>query len=409
LRESSKFGFVFSGTNVISSFTANTITSNQLGAGRTTAALVGSLDTASSYSGNDTDVVSVDTSGNLDTDTTFKNIGIPYEFPGDFGVHAKLTLSPGVRLHFGPSKDFSVYSDGSLSAVGTNADPITLTGVEATRGYWGGLRFTDSNSPLNRLEYVTIQYGGGYWDANLFVTGGSMSPSQVAINNCIFEQSKKVGFKFDTYSDITEFTGNSSSGNELGAATVAVNLVGLLNDSGPYSGNDKDAILILVSGTYLDTDATWNVTDADYQFGDDLRVTASLTLGAGTRLVFDSQNEVTVGSTGKLVAVGTAASPIVFTGLTQTAGFWGGLRFDTITVAGSTLDYVTIEYGGGYWDGNLFLAGTWSPSNKVTVTNSHFASSGSWGIKTDNANNINADARTANTFAANVSGDVSGI
>lgn len=406
LRESGKFGFKFDADSVVSPFTANTITLNQSGAGSAAAPSVDFLDAASTYAGNVKDIVEV-TGNTLDTDTTFPGIDAAYEMTSSLGVHAKLTLQPGVRLQFDSGEDMSVYSEGSVSAVGTAASPIVLTGGEALRGYWGGLHFTESNSAFNRLENVIIEYGGGYWNANLYVTGSSNLPTRIAIKNCTFRQSKDCGFQFDTYSNVTEFSGNRSTGNQVGAARVDLDWVGLLSNSGTYSGNDKD--VILVQGSTLEEDATWSVSDADYQLLRSVRVNSSLVLGAGARLVFPAGEEMTIDSTGKLTAVGTAQAPIVFTGLQQSAGFWGGLRFDNITVPGSELGFVTIEYGGGYWDGNLYLAGTWAAQNKLTVQNCHFAFSGSWGIKVDSPLDINVDVLTANTFASNVDGAITGL
>lgn len=406
LRESGKFGFKFDTDSVVSPFTENTITLNESGAGSAAAPSVNFLDSASTYAGNVKDIVQV-TGSSVDTDTTFPSVDAAYVMTSSLGVHAKLTLQAGTRLQFDSGEDMSVYSDGSLSAVGTSAKPIVLTGGEAVRGYWGGLHFTESNSAFNRLENVVIEYGGGYWNANLYVTGSSNLPTRIAIKNCTFRQSKDCGFQLDFNSNVTEFSGNRSTGNQVGAARVDLEAVGLLNSSGPYSGNDND--VILVQGNTLNEDATWAVADADYQLLRSVRVNSNLVIGAGARLVFPAGEEMTIASTGKLTAVGTAQSPIVFTGLQQSAGFWGGLRFDNITVPGSALSFVTIEYGGGYWDANLYLAGAWAAQNSLSVQNCHFASSGSWGIKVDSPLDINVDVVTANTFASNVDGTIMGL
>ena len=55
---------------------------------------------------------------------------------------AKLTISPGVRLEFGAGTKLQVNNGASLYAVGQQDQPIVITAMEATPGYWGGSSFT---------------------------------------------------------------------------------------------------------------------------------------------------------------------------------------------------------------------------------------------------------------------------
>ncbi|MGB2987369.1 MAG: hypothetical protein WBE26_16000, partial [Phycisphaerae bacterium] len=128
-----------------------------------------------------------------------------------------LTIAPGARLVFEAGRDMTVDSDGQLSAVGTKDQPIVFTGEEQTPGYWGGLRFYHSNSPDNRLDYVTIEYGGGYHDANLFLDGTLSSPVQLAVTNSLFQESETWGIYLDSDTNVNadietanEFFNNAS-------------------------------------------------------------------------------------------------------------------------------------------------------------------------------------------------------
>ena len=102
-----------------------------------------------------------------------------------------LTLAPGVTIVFSQGRSMSVTANGRLHAVGTEALPITLTGAEALRGFWGGLRFYQSNSLDNDLEHVLIEYGGGYYEANVYVCGSSGAPARVRLVACTLRQSSE--------------------------------------------------------------------------------------------------------------------------------------------------------------------------------------------------------------------------
>ena len=52
-----------------------------------------------------------------------------------------------------------------------------------------------------------------------------------------------------------------------------------------------------------------------------------MTIDPGAQLVFEAGEQMTVDSGGTLSALGTATDPIVFTGVEETNGYWGGLRF----------------------------------------------------------------------------------
>jgi hypothetical protein len=403
LRESGTYGFSFDPDTVIGAFSGNTITGNTLGAGSVAPEAVGFLDDTSTYTGNDEDVVAV-WSGTIYSDQTWPGIDGDYLLTGDVSVGAFLTIDPGARLVFQAGHDMSVNSSGQLSAVGTADEPIVFTGEEQTRGFWGGLRLYQSNSTDNRLDYVTIEYGGGYHDANLYLDGTSSSPARLDITNCTLRESVTYGFSFDPDTIIGAFSGNTITGNTLGAGSVAPEAVGFLDDTSTYTGNDEDVVAVW-SGTIY-SDQTWPGIDGDYLLTGDVSVGAFLTIDPGARLVFQAGHDMSVNSSGALTAVGTEVNPIVFTGVEQTAGYWGGLRYYQTNSADNRLDYVTIEYGGGYHNANLYLDGTSSSPVQISVTNCTIRFSETWGIYLDVDTNVNPDVGTANTFSNNALGDV---
>jgi len=321
---------------------------------------------------------------------------------------ATLTIEPGVTLEFGEEVQMTV-SNGSLVAVGTADEPITFTGMESTRGYWGGLRFSNSSSTSNALHYVTIEYGGGYWDANLVVTSGATSACKVAVSDCTLRESGMYGFLIEGYdTTVSTFANNTITGNAMGAGKIDAEFVGDLDDSSTYTGNDEDIVWIF-AGT-VETDQTWPAIDVPYYVDTTigLYITADLAISPGATLKFEDKDErVYVAPAGSLYAVGTAANPITLTGATLTAGSWGGVRYDGTQSASNRLEYVKILYGGGYYYGNLDLAASSQHRLEITVGDCTFSHSSKWGVSiVQQYVTVTGDIAADNTFSDNALGDV---
>ncbi len=402
-RQSANFGLFMNDNTVLSACTANTFTENALGAVTATPESVGYLDDASTYAGNDVDMVRLG-SGTVSTAAAWPGIDVVYRPTGTIWVSTALTLDPGVWLEFDSGVRMDVGTAGSLSAVGTEDDPIVLTGREAIRGYWGGVRFNQSNAPANRLEHVFIEYGGGYFQANLELRGTSTVNTQVAIVNCVFQESNNFGLYCDEYSVMTAFSDNVLTGNKDAAAYVAPQAVGYLEDTGTYVGNDYDVVEVRYGA--VSSDAVWPAIDAAYLVTGTLTISAALAIDPGAYLMFASGQRMDVGTNGIISAVGTAANPVVFTGEEAVPGYWGGIRLNQTNNPDNRFEYCVIEYGGGYWDANLYLAGTSANPTQVVVTNCHISDSSKCGVKYTNYVSTNADIGTANTFANNATGNV---
>jgi len=405
LQQSESYGLYINEYGVVPEFSGNTITSNTLGAAQMAADGAGYLDDTSTYVGNDEDIVAI-WGSSVDSDATWPGIDAVYSATGTITVDAALTLDPAVSIEFASGTQMNIDTDGSLIAIGTVDDPILLTGVEQVRGYWGGLRFNQTNAPDNQLDYVTIEYGGGYWEANLHITGSASYACQVAVTNCTLQESDAYGLYCNEYATITAFSGNTLTANTSGAAQLDADCAGYLDDTSTYVGNDSDVVEIW--GSWVNSAATWPAIDASYFCDGSITVDAALTIAPGATILFDAGANMSVDSSGSLTAVGTAALPIMFSGGQEVAGYWGGLRINQSNSPSNQLDYVTIEYGGGYWEANLYIVGSSSYPAQATVTNCHISDSGEWGIIVDTAYaTVNADIDTANTFANNASGDVS--
>ena len=115
---------------------------------------------------------------------------------------------------------------------------------------------------------------------------------------------------------------------------------------------DSDPTGPKIHDTTITQDQTWSLADSPHLVRGWVTVTngAALMIEAGATVLFDSQAKLTFGGgagTGKLVALGSAAAPIMMRSLQEGAGpgSWIGLRFRSNTA--SALHHVNVSGCGG--------------------------------------------------------------
>lgn len=405
-RHSGSFGLATYGTAHIDEFEENTLTANADGAASLDVDHIGFLKDTSSFTGNDVDII-LASRGNVNADAVWPGVDAPFLLSTSITVNAALEINPGAVMQFDAGRTMTISSTGSLAALGTLESPIFFTGADFLPGYWGGLRFNSSNSLTNELSHAVFEYGGGYYSANVYVIGTSSTPSRVAINNCFFRYSKEYGLS--TYGGVIlgAFENNVLTENVRGAVLTDADHVGFLHETSSFSGNDVDAVR--VERGNVDNDAIWPAIDVPYYLDRDVSVNADLVIAPGAVLAFNSGRSMTVRSTGSLNANGTATDYIFFTGVEATPGYWGGLRIYNSNTIKNDLSYVVFEYGGGYYDGNLYLTGSTISPARAVVRNCIFRNSARWGIRLHGTFHVNADIAAVNLFETNMSGDIIGL
>jgi len=138
-----------------------------------------------------------------------------------------------------------------------------------------------------------------------------------------------------------------------------------------------------------ETDITVDTTLAlpCYEVNSNMSVSdaATLTIQPGVQLKFAAGIGLLVEDDGVLNAIGTFASPILFTGELAAPGYWDGIEIRSI--ATSTLDYTIVEYGGhssSYNEANIGL----SFNGKASIENSIIRYSENYGIKLDDGETL---------------------
>ncbi len=187
--------------------------------------------------------------GAVTTDLTLVNDGLPYAATSTIFIHGgavnadtvyTLTIEAGTRLEFAADAELrlgwvSNFSGASypaaLTAVGTAAAPIILTGATPTPGFWRGVNLDNVKSPTT-LDHVVIEYGGGGLNnANVSVANAS----RPAVAHTAIRQSDGYGI-VAVSSAVPTITHSNITDNLLDGLNSAVPILGRLNWWGDLSG-----------------------------------------------------------------------------------------------------------------------------------------------------------------------------
>lgn len=314
----------------------------------------------SSSSDSSANAVSSDITGSV-TWTT----GNTYHVTSSIYVKGNLTIQPGVTVAVDPQVWIDVQAGATLSAVGTASEPIIFTSAStAAPGTWQQL-YLDSGSNATTLAYCEFKYGG-YGNHSVV----ELSNAKAAITYCTFDNN--LGGAIDASSAGTgtsTMTHNTFYAN--GAIPVIINDVctfdatNVFHASGSATSYAKNAVEFsgdMTSGRTLD------ITEVPYYFPGSFYVKGSVTVNAGVTMKFASDIWMDISSGATFHAVGTSASPVVFTSFKDDAalgdtngdstssgapGDWQQLYLDSGS-NGTTLTYCTFKYGG--YNNNYVIA-----------------------------------------------------
>ncbi len=294
-------------------------------------------------SGNGTLNAVVYASGNVAGTMGLNKMGLPYVFQGGFDVEktGHLTIDPGVEIQV----DTGFYVDGTLTAVGTAAEPILITGIKKQPGGWWGLDIGGDYTQLASatLDYVIIEYGGrtgDAYDANL-----NVSDANVSITHTILRHSKGHGLLNDGGSPDQPFTitvADTTIVDNGGDAVVCSDESCYMTLSNlTVTGNGRNG---LVQRTAVGHDTLWPNIGLPYfvegQGGVADGGTLTIEPGVEIRMAQDASFQVH----GALYANGTPDKPIIFTGTQAQPGWWERIQVEHEGVA--ELKYCDISYGG---------------------------------------------------------------
>lgn len=340
-----------------------------------------------------------------------------YIAPQSVSVEAKLTIEPGVVVAFARDTRLTIAgrSGGVLVSQGSDEAPVRLTGEDATKGSWHGVYVDNSTSSLNELDHTIIEFGGGaefgsgLGAANLGI-GGFVGSSTFIITNSTFRDSAGHGVELEESDVLTEFSGNTFSGNDDYALSMPVEQLGVVDATTSFEGEGDLAGVEVFGGNMLE-EASWKALadGAPVSVTGDVSIGARLEIEPGALLQFGDNVGVTIAGRdgGVLVARGTAEQNIVMTRLGGVT--WKGLYVDNVESSENAMEHVTMEYGGfTEFEGEqaLLTIGGFVGTSTMSVTSCTFRHSAGAGIYLEREVTVNGDIDTANTFEDNAGGAI---
>ncbi|SDW30148.1 hypothetical protein [Aequorivita viscosa] len=240
-------------------------------------------------------------------------------------VKGKLTIEPGVVIHYGKDARLRFMEGSSFSAIGTADKPIVMTGTESSPGWWEGILFLNTNFG-NIMEYVEISYGGGqtyngHGHASVVVYSGSA----LTMKNSIISHSEETAFEARYNNTFINIKNNRFSQNVQPLIINYLNAheVSATND---YTGNNLDKVLLIPESGAIVDPVKWEHINVPYRSMGDINIATDgkLTLEPGVVIEMTSGSRFKV-IDGSLSIIGTQESPITIRGKESGPGSWRGI------------------------------------------------------------------------------------
>lgn len=283
----------------------------------------------------------------LQMENLFSDPVLPdYIVDGTFRIDAPVTVEPGVRILMKPGSRIDIQSGGSLSAIGTDDQPIYFVGEQQARGFWDYIMF-QSNNPNNRLEHCYIAFGGG---SSLSSGDGAVvirDNAQLAIHNTVITESGNNGlFLTSNNSRLSSFQENVISNCTKYPISLRTKHLDAIDGTTEFTtGNGFNQIE--VEGNSVDLPLTIQAAAGPYLFTGTSRFKAATEIMPGTSIEVGPNGRILVESTGSLSIIGNVQDRISISGAEEAKGYWDYLYFDGTLSPNNQIKYTDISYGGG--------------------------------------------------------------
>lgn len=287
---------------------------------------------------------------------------------------AVLTLNAGVDYRVAAGADLVVGADGetgTLSCLGTEDAPVSISGEIAGSGSWGGIVLAEGTSKSSLLAHVEVRHAGH--------DGQAAVDAQAAVKlDHVLVADSDAGLHIGAaglHDDSTAITFENVVTGEL-----IVDANALVDLPECDFADDEDARVSVEGGVMSDSGAVLDL-GVPYLVKGDLETEGDvqLTIAPGVEFEMAEGTEFGVGSDGAratIVAVGTADAMIAFRGETAAAGSWDGIVIGANVTPDSKLDHVEIQHAGG----GLLFAAALTLQTDISVSNSSFVDSEGCGI-----------------------------
>ncbi|MCA9519590.1 MAG: hypothetical protein KC609_01395 [Myxococcales bacterium] len=270
-------------------------------------------------------------------------------------VTGNLQIKPGTRVEFESDAGIVFRNGGTLTALATSADPISL--VSHTPGEtWGALVFESSATGVNATNLIVANGGqagfsGAPYDAAVVIHG---TLSLRTMQGCEIRDSASHGIAYLDGASPDFFVNGRVVASALAPIVVGAELVPGLGAENvylpsPYSAKSDEYqyILLLPPKKALSGVVEWPNVGLPYRLDANLLVEGAettFTLAPGVRLELGVGRTITVHKEAAMVVNAGATSPVTLAAIDPSGKGWGGLRFEGDAFA--WLRYARIENAG---------------------------------------------------------------
>lgn len=291
------------------------------------------------------------------TNNCNKQEGIDYILSGNhtYVISANTFIEAGTTIEIEDSAALVIETTGILQAIGTTEAPIIIRGHHNSTGHWRGL-FVRSSSALNQLYQVHLEDGGGASLVGETARGALvlLEQGKIAVNASKIKSSATYGINVASpTASLSELKNSIVTNNNLPMFLHTTQATPIETATNNLTGNRNDyvafGIMPFVNQTY-----TWPTLNVPYRLMpldsmsssiQSLAGTSMLTIEPGNTIEMSEETGFSVRDLSQFSAIGTAANPIVFTGVSKNYSTWKGFEF-RFTQEDNQFEEVRIEHAG---------------------------------------------------------------
>lgn len=339
----------------------------------------------------------------LDDEVTWGAVCTRYEVSENIEIRngGAATIVPGTQLSMANDTEILVLSGGTLTADGTEEEPVEIRGITDESGTWTGVIFSDGSTG-NTLRHVNISNAGAPNDG-IFINRSVhiRDGASVALEDVRIDKSQSQGVRVEIGGTLAAFERVAIETDVDAPLSLPIGQIDTIGDGNAFGTVSAEAhIELSVDSTVTDGRVERLLTLRDLgvpyltrkpSLPDDLLVTGALgrlQVEAGVELRIGGGRALLVRDQGAVNATGTSASSVLFRGEDEGAGAFIGLVFESATQ--STLNFVTVQDGGAAFG---------TPQAAIVVG----------GLSTSPGNLLLEDSRIVNSEAAGIGVATGGI
>ncbi len=268
-------------------------------------------------------------------------IGGRIEVAGSEDVSAKLTLSPGVKLHFDDDGYINVgyYDPGVLIAEGTPAAPILLTAHEDHQaGAWRGINLYKHASAS--FAHVVFENGARYVDRGVLYAN---SKAELGLRDVLFRDNRSGVVLYRDQIRLREFRSVRFEGTPR-PLKVHPQVFGELG-----TGNDFGGGRVLIDDGVIGRDTTWRDPGVVVELRHPISVEdATFMLTPGLQIEVGDGFGLEVGDEARLRILGAPERPVTIVGINDRRGTWDSIHLKGVSEgAGHEIRGLRMRNAGG--------------------------------------------------------------